>query len=100
MPGSGAPERAWFSFFDGAGARCPAAARSARHRGRMRRCSGGTDRWWLSLERGVSRPLRGLSEFGRRETRDAPIWKPGWPSTAAPCWEQDALTALLSYFPV
>ena len=36
------------------------------------------------LERGRSRPLRGCRSSAAVRPH-APIWKPGWPSTAAPC---------------
>ena len=43
------------------------------------RTAGGS-RW----ERGRSRPLRGCRSSAAVRPH-APIWKPGWPSTAAPC---------------
>lgn len=54
------------------------------HRGRMRRCSGGRTAGGSRWERGRSRPLRGCRSSAAVRPH-APIWKPGWPSTAAPC---------------
>lgn len=77
-----APERAWFSFDElepvvPRPGICP-------HRGRMRRCSGGRTAGGSRWERGRSRPLRGCRSSAAVRPH-APIWKPGWPSTAAPC---------------
>lgn len=54
------------------------------HRGRMRRCSGGRTAGGSRWERGRSRPLRGCRSSAAVRPH-APIWKPVWPSTAAPC---------------
>ena len=75
-----APERAWFSFDELE----PAVAGICPHRGRMRRCSGGRTAGGSRWERGRSRPLRGCRSSAAVRPH-APIWKPGWPSTAAPC---------------
>ena len=72
-----APERAWFSFAGLGPGICP-------HRGRMRRCSGGRTAGGSRWERGRSRPLRGCRSSAAVRPH-APIWKPVWPSTAAPC---------------
>ena len=77
-----APERAWFSFDELEPV--VAAARDLPHRGRMRRCSGGRTAGGSRWERGRSRPLRGCRSSAAVRPH-APIWKPGWPSTAAPC---------------
>lgn len=77
-----APERAWFSF-DGWSLWWPRPG-ICPHRGRMRRCSGGRTAGGSRWERGRSRPLRGCRSSAAVRPH-APIWKPGWPSTAAPC---------------
>ena len=71
-----APERAWFSFDElepvvAAARDLPAPRPDAA-------LLWWEDRWWLSLGAGEEQAIARLSEF-------APIWKPGWPSTAAPC---------------
>lgn len=77
-----APERAWFSF-DGLEP-VVAAARDLPAPRPDAALLWWEDRWWLSLGAGEEQAIARLSEFGRCETA-RPIWKPVWPSTAAPC---------------
>lgn len=92
-----APERAWFSF-DELEPVVAAARDLARTAARMRRCSGGRSRWWLSLGAGEEQALRGCRSSAAVRPH-APIWKPGWPSTAARVGSGRPHRAL-SYFPV
>ena len=57
------------------------------------------DRWWLSLGAGEEQAIARLSEFGRCETA-RPHLEARLAEHGRPVWDQDALTALLSYFPV
>ena len=74
-----APERAWFSFDE-----LEPVVAAARDLPAPRRCSGGRTAGGSRWERGRSRPLRGCRSSAAVRPH-APIWKPGWPSTAAPC---------------
>lgn len=93
-----APERAWFSF-DGLEPVVAAARDLPAPLARMRRCSGGRtaggSRWDAGEEQAIAR----LSEFGRCETA-RPHLEARLAEHGRPVWDQDALTALLSYFPV
>ena len=74
-----APERAWFSFDE-----LEPVVAAARDLPAPRPCSGGRTAGGSRWERGRSRPLRGCRSSAAVRPH-APIWKPGWPSTAAPC---------------
>ena len=69
------------------------------HRGRMRRCSGGRTAGGSRWERGRSRPLRGCRSSAAVRPH-APHLEARLAEHGRPVWDQDALTALLSYFPV
>ena len=92
-----APERAWFSFDElepvvAAARDLPAPRPDAA-------LLWWEDRWWLSLGAGEEQAIARLSEFGRCETA-RPHLEARLAEHGRPVWDQDALTALLSYFPV
>ena len=92
-----APERAWFSF-DGLEP-VVAAARDLPAPRPDAALLWWEDRWWLSLGAGEEQAIARLSEFGRCETA-RPHLEARLAEHGRPVWDQDALTALLSYFPV
>ena len=91
------PERLWFSFdaLDSA-ARAARALSAPRPDAALLWWEG---RWWLSLAPDAAGAAASLSEFGRSETA-RPYLEARLAEHGRPVWPRDALTALLTYFPV
>lgn len=91
------PERLWFSF-DG----LEEAATAARALPEPRPDASllwWEDRWWLSIGAEEGQAAAHLSEFGRAETA-APHLEARLAEHGRLIWRRDALTMLLTYFPV
>ena len=91
------PERLWFSFDS-----LEEAAGAARALPEPRPDAAllwWEDRWWLALQGEERQAAARLSEFGRSETA-SPHLEARLTEHGRSVWRSDALTALLTYFPV
>ena len=90
-------ERAWFSF---AGLEeAAAAARALNPPPPDAALLWWDGRWWLSVDAGERQAAARLSEFGRCESA-RPHLEASLAEHGRPVWDRDALSALLTYFPV
>ncbi|WP_209341434.1 adaptor protein MecA [Flavonifractor sp. AGMB03687] len=92
-----APERCWFSF--GSLEDLAAAARALSDPRPDAALLWWEDRWWLSLPTGAEQAAARLSEFGRSETH-RPHLAASLAEHGRTVLSSDALTGLLTYFPV
>lgn len=91
------PERSWFSF--GHLEDLAAAARALAQPLPDGALLWWEDRWWLSLPAGAEQAAARLSEFGRSETH-RPHLAASLAEYGRMIFASDALTGLLTYFPV